>query len=116
MALPIWDETKKTVLVVVSLALSVTRSSLYLCKFRMEKYDPPRPAPILSSARPTISVTTQQMNSSRQNRSERSQQTQSPGLSGIDMLCETRISLMTEDSAAGLRKVIKCRGADCCGI
>ncbi len=60
---------KKTVLVVLSLALSVTLFNA-LCAFvggfSMEKYVSSMTAPILSSARPTISATTRQMNSSRQ--------------------------------------------------
>ena len=59
------------------------------CGFRAVEFMFPYDyAPILSSARPTISVTTQQMNSSRQNRSERSQQTQRPVFPARDMLCE----------------------------
>ncbi len=82
---------KKTVLVVVSLALSVTLFNA-LCAFvggfSMEKYVSFMTCADFIVSTPTISVTTRQMNSSRRNRSKRSQQTQSPVFPARDMLCE----------------------------
>ena len=82
---------KKTVLVVVSLALSVTLFNA-LCAFvggfSMEKYVSTMTCADFIVSTPAISVTTRQMNSSRRNRSKRSQQTQRPVFPARDMLCE----------------------------
>ena len=98
---------KDEVLVVVSLALSVTLFNA-LCAFvggfSMEKYvssiDLRR---FYRQHARTISVTTQQMNSLRQNNRRDRKQTQRPVFPARDMLCETRISVDDGGcSAAGL--------------
>lgn len=82
---------KKTVLVVLSLALSVTLFNA-LCAFvggfSMEKYVSSMTCADFIVSTPDYFHSTRQMNSSRQNRSRRSQQTQRPVFPARDMLCE----------------------------
>ncbi len=92
---------KKTVLVVLSLALSVTLFNA-LCAFvggfSMEKYVSTSWRR-LSSALPTIFVITQQMNSSRQNRSEEIAANTKASLSGTGYAVRKPAYLwMTEDA------------------